>query len=82
MWQARDAYYSGDPLIVDDMFDRVEVCCTYKFIAISLTCFHFRNLCANLTIDWKTAEAKMVWIEMRCEIPSLQSEATVNLCRC
>ncbi|KAM1698151.1 hypothetical protein ACFX14_029320 [Malus domestica] len=23
--QARDAYYSGDPLIVDDMFDRVEL---------------------------------------------------------
>jgi hypothetical protein len=23
--QARDAYYSGDPLIVDDMFDKVEV---------------------------------------------------------
>ncbi|KAB2606923.1 PGR5-like protein 1B [Pyrus ussuriensis x Pyrus communis] len=23
--QARDAYYSGDPLIVDDMFDRVEM---------------------------------------------------------
>ncbi|KAI4334531.1 hypothetical protein L6164_019214 [Bauhinia variegata] len=23
--QARDAYYSGEPLIVDDMFDRVEL---------------------------------------------------------
>lgn len=23
--QARDAYYSGDPLILDDMFDRVEL---------------------------------------------------------
>lgn len=24
-FKARDAYYSGEPLIVDDMFDRVEV---------------------------------------------------------
>jgi hypothetical protein len=24
-WQARDSYYSGQPLIVDDMFDKVEV---------------------------------------------------------
>ncbi|KAF9665528.1 hypothetical protein SADUNF_Sadunf16G0132300 [Salix dunnii] len=30
--QARDAYYSGKPLIVDDMFDRVEVITLITFI--------------------------------------------------
>ncbi|RXI04357.1 hypothetical protein DVH24_038631 [Malus domestica] len=48
--QARDAYYSGDPLIVDDMFDRVE----FWFLLLT-----------NFAIDWKE-QLKLRWYGSKC----------------
>lgn len=65
-FQARESYYSGSPLIVDDMFDRVEVIFMFRIEIILTFVAWFLHL---LTV---TVEAPVVRFEIRCQVSSLQ----------
>uniref|UniRef100_A0A6M2EXV4 Uncharacterized protein n=1 Tax=Populus davidiana TaxID=266767 RepID=A0A6M2EXV4_9ROSI len=70
--QARDAYYSGKPLIIDDMFDRVEVITLITYICESN--FGFRRHSNSLPQQlFEAVKIAVVWFQICCQVPSLQS---------
>jgi hypothetical protein len=76
--QARDSYYSGRPLIVDDMFDKVEVNHHnpgFSFLQITI----YLHL---LTHPRLAVETPALRLQIRREVPALQPHQAVHLRRC
>lgn len=84
MLQARDSYYSGKPLIVDDMFDKVEVrpCDSVLYVENFISLMDKFRLVNYSHVSPPTVEAPVVWFQVCCEVSSLQLEKTVCICRC